>query len=100
MKFWPLANSSVAEDLFCDTMFKFFEGALGEILAPVSGTSNMLFLAIQQHKNDGIEKLLSSYEADGAKANDNGSLPIHCACRYNNIIALNLLLSRGTNSAD
>ena len=86
--------------LFRDTLFKFFEGALGEILAPVSGTSNMLFLAIQQHKNDGLEKLLSSYEADGSKPNDSGSLPIHCACRYNNLFALDLLLSRGKHSPD
>ena len=39
-------------------MFKFFEGALGEILAPVAGTSNVFFLAIQHHKNEEVQNLL------------------------------------------
>jgi hypothetical protein len=45
-------------------MFKFFEGALGDILAPVSGPSNALFLAIQHHKDDEVRKILSSHETD------------------------------------
>ena len=76
-------------------MFKFFEGALGDILAPVSGPSNALFLAIQHHRDDEVRKILSSHETDVAKANDSGYCSIHCACRYNNILALDLIMSRG-----
>jgi hypothetical protein len=76
-------------------MFKFFEGALGDILAPVSGPSNALFLAIQHHKDDEVRKMLSSHETDVAKSSDSGYSSIHCACRYNNLLALDLIMSRG-----
>lgn len=76
-------------------MFKFFEGALGDILAPVSGTSNVLFLAIQHHKDDEVKNLMSSPGTDMARVNDNGYFSIHCACRFNNVFALELIMSRG-----
>lgn len=82
-------------------MFKFFEGALGEMLAPVSGTSNVFFLAIQHHKNEEVKSLLlNSADVDMARISENGYSAIHCACRYNNVIAINLLLSRGKTICD
>lgn len=77
-------------------MFKFFEGALGEILAPVAGTSNVFFLAIQHHKNEEVQNLLmKSFDVDMARVNENGYSSIHCACRYNNVFAVELIMSRG-----
>lgn len=76
-------------------MFKFFEGALGEILAPVSGSSNLLFLAIQHHKDEELRKLVSASEVVLDKAIENGHSSIHCACRFNNVFALDLIMSRG-----
>ena len=78
-------------------MFKFFEGALGEILAPVSGSSNQLFLAIQHHKDEELRKLVSASEIELDKASENGYSSIHCACRFNNTFALDLIMSRGQN---
>jgi hypothetical protein len=77
-------------------MFKFFEGALGEILAPVTGSSNGFFLAIQHHKNEDVQRILMrTTEMDMARVNENGYSTIHCASRYNNVFAIELCLNRG-----
>lgn len=82
-------------------MFKFFEGALGEMLAPVSGSSNVFFLAIQHHKNEEVQNLLlKSTEIDMARVSENGYSSIHCACRYNNVFAIDLIMNRGKATYD
>ena len=80
-------------------MFKFFEGALGEMLAPVSGTSNVFFLAIQHHKDKEVQDLMmNTFDTDMARLSENGYFSIHCACRYNNVFALDLIMSRGKST--
>ena len=75
-------------------MFGFFEGVLGEILAPMV-PQNQLFLAIQHHRHQETEGLLATGSFDVRKLGDNGVGAIHVACRYNNRHALDLLLQRG-----
>jgi hypothetical protein len=78
-------------------MFNFlFDGKIGEILAPVTGTTNQLYLAIQHHKNEDVQTLINSYSNPSlSQVADNGQAPIHVACRHNNAFALDLILSRG-----
>jgi ankyrin repeat protein len=79
-------------------MKTFFDklGKLGEILAPVTGTQNPFFIAIQNHNNVDVQSLLlNSPDTDMARANENGYSAIHCACRYNNMFAIDLIMSRG-----
>lgn len=76
-------------------MFNFiFEGKLGEILAPVV-SSNQLFLAIQHHKNAEVENCISTNQFDLNKNAESGYAAIHVACRYNNRLALEIILSQG-----
>lgn len=76
-------------------MFNFlFEGKIGDILAPVV-PSNQLFLAIQHFKNAELNNLLNSTGYNPAALADGGYAAIHVACRYNNRVALEILLSRG-----
>lgn len=70
------------------------EGRIADILAPVTGIFNQLYLAIQHHKNDEVEQILSNSSVDWNKSSD-GVMALHVACRYNNRIALDLLLSKG-----
>ena len=78
-------------------MFNFlFDGKLGEILAPVTGTANQFHLAIQHHKNAEVQSIiLNSPNLNLNNLNESGLAPIHFACRYNNNFAIELLLSRG-----
>jgi hypothetical protein len=78
-------------------MFNFlFEGKIGEILAPVAGTPNQFHLAIQHHKNSEINSILeSSPNLNLSQLSDSGIAPIHVACRYNNVYALDLMLNQG-----
>ena len=75
-------------------MFGFFEGVLGEILAPIV-PQNQLFLAIQHHRHRETEELLGSNTWDVRKLGDNGVGAVHVACRHNNRHALDLMLQRG-----
>jgi ankyrin repeat protein len=65
-----------------------------EILAPVAGPTNALFLAVQHHQNDEVRILMNS-QADGARVNENGYSAIHCACRYNNMYVIDLVMFQG-----
>jgi len=80
-------------------MFNFiFEGKIGEILAPVV-PSNQLFLAIQHHRNQEIQNLMSNNSYDVNEKLlllEGGYGAIHVACRYNNKFALELILSKGS----
>lgn len=78
-------------------MKSFFDslGKLGEILAPVTGVSNSFFLAIQHHNNVDIHSLMLNSDVDLARVNENGYSSIHCACKFNNMFALDLVMSRG-----
>ena len=81
-------------------MKNFFDklGKLGEILAPVTGSSNNFFSAIQHHDNVEVQSLLlNSADTDMSRANENGYSAIHCACRYNNMFAVDLIMSRGNH---
>lgn len=79
-------------------MFKFlFEGKIGEMLAPVTGISNQIFLTIQQFKNDEFQQLLATSNYD-LKTLENGYAAIHVACRYGNRFALEVILNRGISS--
>ena len=75
-------------------MFNFlFDGKIGELLAPVGGPSHAFFLAIQHHKNEVQDMLLS--DPNLASISEGGHSAIHQACRYNNLFVLELLMSRG-----
>jgi hypothetical protein len=77
-------------------MFNFiFEGKLGEILAPVTGASNALFLAIQHQKNSEVHSILLNSGPELVRAMEGGYAAIHVACRYNNNYALDLIMSKG-----
>ena len=80
-------------------MFKFlFEGKIGEMLAPVTGFSNQLFLAIQHHRNEEFNSLIASSSYDLSSCAECGYACIHVACRYNNRYVLDLLLVKGIPS--
>jgi hypothetical protein len=79
-------------------MKSFFDNLskIGEILAPVAGTSSSFFLAIQSHNNTDVQSMLTNGpDTDMARAQENGYSAIHCACRFNNLFALDLVMSRG-----
>ena len=79
-------------------MKNFFDklGKLGEILAPVTGSSHPFFTAIQHHDNVEVQNLLlNTHHTDMARTNENGYAAIHCACRFNNMFAVDLIMSRG-----
>ena len=77
-------------------MFNFiFEGKIGEILAPVVPT-NQLFLAVQHHRNADVQGLLHDINFDVNKLVEGGNTAVHIACRYNNRLALELMISRGS----
>ena len=77
-------------------MFNFmFEGAIGDILAPVT---NKLFLAIQHHKNDEVHQLMLNNDLQ--KISDGGYGAIHVSCKYNNRFALEMILSKGESLWD
>jgi hypothetical protein len=65
-----------------------------ELLAPVAGPTNALFLAVQHHQNDEVRILMNS-QADGARVHENGYSAIHCACRYNNMYVIDLVMFQG-----
>ena len=73
-------------------MFRFFEGKFGELLAPVS---NPLFLAIQHHRHDEVARLLQSGDCDVQRMDSGGYSAIHIACRYCNLYAIDLIMSKG-----
>lgn len=75
-------------------MFKFFEGALGDILAPVTGSSHQFFLAIQHYKNDDVQMLLSS-DMNLVRVVEGGISALHCACKHNNAYAIDLIMNQG-----
>lgn len=75
-------------------MFNFiFEGKIGEMLAPVV-PSNQLFLAVQHHRNADVQRILHEFNFDSRKYVDGGNTAVHIACRYNNRIALELMMSK------
>jgi len=76
-------------------MFGFFEGVLGELLAPVTGGDQMS-LAIQHHRHREMEELMATNSFDARKLAENGVGAIHVACRYNNRHAIDVMLGRGT----
>jgi hypothetical protein len=74
-------------------MFNFiFDGKLGEMLAPVI-PSNQLHLAIQHHKNDQVGQLLMNLSEMELSSLLNSSILI--AAKFNNLIAIRLLVDRG-----
>lgn len=75
-------------------MFGFFEGVLGEILAPIV-PQNQLFLSIQHHRYQETQDLIATNQFDIRKLGEIGCAPMHVACRYNNKVAVDLLLHRG-----
>eukprot|EP01038_Epipyxis_sp_PR26KG_P005459 gene5459-7557_t len=76
-------------------MFNFiFEGKIGEMLAPVVPTSQ-LFLSIQHHKNDDVQMLIATNAQELTKFSESGYTAIHVACRYNNRLALEIILNNG-----
>ena len=88
-----MAYCGEVDTLLATKMFNFiFDGRIGDILAPVVPT-NKLFLAIQHHKNDEVNKLILNN--DMQRNADGGYSAIHVACRYNNRYALETILSRG-----
>ena len=80
-------------------MFGFFEGVLGDILAPIV-PQNQLFLAIQHHRHQETQDLVATNQFDIRKLGDSGCGPIHVACKYNNRFALDLLIQRGEYQDD
>jgi hypothetical protein len=71
-------------------------GRIGEILAPVAGSSSSFFLAIQNHNNVEVQStLMNSSGGEMARANESGYSAIHCACRYNNMFAVDMIMSKG-----
>ncbi len=79
-------------------MFNFiFDGKIGEILAPVTGTSNKFHLAIQHHRNSEVQNIVSTQTVNLNELSESGIAPIHVACRYNNIHAVEMFLSCGKN---
>lgn len=70
----------------------FFEGRIGEMLAPVTGAHNKLFLAIQHGRNNELQSLMAEIP-DPAKLSEGGVAAIHVACKYNNTYALDMLLN-------
>lgn len=78
-------------------MFNFlFEGKIGEYLAPVMPV-NQLFLSIQHHKNDEVERIILSGQIDIKSQSEVGYSAIHASCRYNNVYAFNLISSQGVH---
>jgi len=76
-------------------MFSFlFEGKLGEMLAPVM-PMNKLYLAIQNHQQAEVQHIIASQQFDLRKASDAGYMAIHVACRFNNLMALDLIIQQG-----
>ena len=77
-------------------MFNFlFDGKIGEMLAPVTGTSQ-LYLAIQHHRNSEVQSLINGQTGYSlSQLTEGGVSPIHIACRYNNTFALDLILQQG-----
>ena len=76
-------------------MFNFiFDGKIGEILAPVK-PNNQLFLSIQHHRNQEVPNLMTLLGND-INLIDGVCAAIHVCCRYNNKLALDLILSRGS----
>ena len=71
-------------------------GRIGEILAPVAGSSSTFFLAIQNHNNVEVRSILMNSTGDEmARANESGYSAIHCACRYNNMFAVDMIMGQG-----
>lgn len=71
-------------------------GRIGEILAPVAGSSSAFFLAIQNHNNVEVRSILMNSTGDEmARANESGYSAIHCACRYNNMFAVDMIMGQG-----
>ena len=68
-----------------------------EILAPVGGPVQKLFLSIQHQRNDETRDLILSGGIDLSKNSESGYGPVHIACKYNNRFALDLLLQRGVH---
>lgn len=77
-------------------MFNFiFEGKIGEMLAPVSGPTSQLLLAVQHHRNEDMRNIIETTGLDLGKSGDGGYSAIHVAARYDNRYALEFILSRG-----
>lgn len=75
-------------------MFNFiFDGKLGNIIAPVGNTSK-LFLAIQHHKNVEFFDLISQQGYELNALLEGGQAAIHVACRYDNRVAVEAIISR------
>lgn len=74
----------------------FFEGKIGEMLAPVTGTQNKLFLAIQHQKNDTIQSLINE-AGDISRVSEGGLYVIHAAAKFNNFYAMDLVLKYGVD---
>jgi ankyrin repeat protein len=73
-----------------------FSGNITNLIQSITGgPSNEFFLAIERNKNDKVEELLLTYGKDVARVLDGGIAAIHVACRHNNIIALQTILSFG-----
>lgn len=56
---------------------------------------NQLFLAIQNHRNNELQSLISSGQFDLRKPCEGGYCAIHVASRYNNTIAIDYIVQRG-----
>lgn len=79
-------------------MKNFFDqlGKIGEILAPIPGSPSPFFFAIQHHNNAEIQTtMLNCGDVDILRLNENGYFPIHCACQFNNLFAVDLMMGRG-----
>ena len=79
-------------------MKNFFDqlGKIGEILAPIPGSPSPFFFAIQHHNNAEVQStLLNSGDVDITRMNENGYFAIHCACQFNNLFAVDLMMGRG-----
>ena len=79
-------------------MKSFFDqlGKISEILAPIPGSPSPFFYAIQHHNNAEVQStLLNSGDVDVTRMTENGYFPIHCACQFNNLFAVDLMMGRG-----
>lgn len=77
-------------------MFNFlFDGSIGNMLAPIQSPTQQYQLAIQHHRNDEARHFIQSGKIRVGDIVDCGLADIHVACRFNNQLILELLLSQG-----
>lgn len=79
-------------------MFSYLEQqftGVAEMLAPVGGPHQQLFLAIQHQRNEEARNLIFNSGLDVSRNSESGYGAIHMACKFNNRTVFDMLISRG-----